>query len=127
MKYFVEVKQTKDKGRGVFAMKNFVKGETIEECPIIFIEKNQDINLQKTILGKYVYEWTPETGAIILGYGSIYNHSFKPNAIYKRDFKNNLLIYEAYENISEGEEISVNYNGDPDVQKPVDDFIPVVE
>ncbi len=127
MKYFVEVKQTNAKGRGVFAMKNFIKGEVIEECPIIFIEKNQDINLQKTILGKYVYEWTPDTGAIILGYGSIYNHSYNPNAIYTRDFKNNLLIYVAHKNIYEGEEITVNYNGEPDTKNPVDDFIPVKE
>lgn len=127
MEYFVEIKNTKQKGRGVFATKDFKKGEVIEECPIIYISKKEDVDIQKTILGRYIYEWHENDGAIILGYGSIYNHSYKPNAEYVRDFENKLLIYKAIKNITSGEEICVNYNGDPFDLKPVEDFKPINE
>lgn len=129
MKYFVEIGKTKDKGRGVFATKKFIAGEIIEECPVIFINENEEKYIQKTILGKYIYAWHDDKndGAIILGYGSIYNHSYSPNAEYVRDYKNNLLIYKAIENISVGDEITVNYNGETGNTNPVDDFTPVDE
>lgn len=128
MKYFVEIRDTKEKGRGVFALKNFQNGEVIERCPIIYISKKEEADIHKTILGRYVYAWkTDFDAAIILGYGSIYNHSYKPNAEYIRDFKNNELVYQALRTISINEEIVVNYNGDPNDLKPVDDFVPVNE
>lgn len=128
MKFFCEVKNTSDKGRGVFATKDFNQGDIIEHCPIIFINENEEPFIQKTILGKYIYEWSDKNnGAIILGYGSIYNHSYHPNAEYIRDFKNNILIYKAIKNISSGAEITVNYNGETENKNPVEDFIPVGE
>ncbi len=127
MKFNVEIRKTNDKGRGVFATKKFIAAEVIEECPIIFIDESDEINIQKTILGKYIYEWNKNDGAIILGYGSIYNHSYTPNAEYIRDFKNNKLIYKAIKNISIDEEITVNYNGETKNNNPVDDFTPVDE
>lgn len=128
MKYFIEVRNTKNKGRGVYATKSISKNQIIELCPIIFINEKEEKYIQKTILGKYIYEWSNKNnGAIILGYGSIYNHSYKPNAEYVRDFENNLLIYKAIKNISAGEEITVNYNGEIENRNPVEDFIPVDE
>jgi uncharacterized protein len=127
MKYFVEILNTAKKGRGVFATKEFKAGEIVEKCPIIYISKKEDADIQKTILGRYVYEWRSDTAAIILGYGSIYNHSYNPNAEYIRDFENKIMIYKAIKPISPGEEITINYNGDPLDLKPVDDFRPIKE
>lgn len=125
MKYFVEVKNTKHKGRGVFALKRFVKNEIIEKCPVIPLTSEEDVEIQKTILEKYIYEWYPDDDAVILGYGFIYNHSYKSNAVYIRDFKRNIMIYKALKKINKGEEITINYNGDPSDLRPVDDFIPI--
>ena len=57
--------------------------------------------------------------AISLGYGSIYNHSYEPNAKYEKDFLNNMLIFRAIKIINKGEEIVVNYNGDPNNKEKV--------
>ena len=48
--------------------------------------------------------------AIGLGFGSLYNHSYNPNAIYKKRMRENLLDFVAIKNIKKGEEITVNYN-----------------
>jgi SET domain-containing protein len=55
-----------------------------------------------------------------LGYGSIYNHSHSPNADWKQNFKTNSMVYRAIKPIKKGEEILVNYNGEPDDMTPID-------
>lgn len=49
----------------------------------------------------------------------MYNHSYNPSAQYIKDFKNNLIRFVAIKDIEEGEEIFVNYNGDPLNQEKV--------
>ncbi len=70
-------------------------------------------------MATYVFEWTKKTSAIALGYGSIYNHSFTPNARYY-DGRNQTKIFMAIRDIKAGEEITVNYNGDPKKKDKVD-------
>ena len=53
-----------------------------------------------------------------LGYGSLYNHSYQPNARYD-DGRGQTKIFMAIRDIALGEEIVVNYNGEPDDKTPV--------
>ena len=53
-----------------------------------------------------------------LGYGSLYNHSCEPNARYD-DEKGQSKVLKAIRNVAPGEEITVNYNGDPPDKTPV--------
>jgi SET domain-containing protein len=46
----------------------------------------------------------------------LFNHSYKPNALFKINFKKQTVDFYAHKNIKSGEEIFVNYNGDPDDQ-----------
>ncbi len=50
--------------------------------------------------------------ALALGYGSLYNHSFHPNARYD-DRGQQTKVFTSLRDIESGEEITVNYNGDP--------------
>jgi len=120
MKFDVEVRPTSDKGRGVFALRDFAVGEVIEECPVIVLNDQDYETASKTYLDSYFYEWDPpETGAVILGYGWIYNHSSTANAEYERDIAAQTMTYRAVKPILTGEEITVNYNGEPDNQTPI--------
>lgn len=115
------IKKTKNKGRGVFAAKNFSAGENIEECPAIVVCKKTCEKLNGTELDCYFYAWrNQDEGALLLGYGWLYNHSYKPNAVYIRNFKHKVMIYKAIKDIPAGEEICVNYNGSPDNKEPID-------
>ena len=79
----IEVKRIKGKGRGVFARRLIRKGELIEKVPmlVLSIEEYHD-GISKTSLANYCFAWGQGTVALALGYGSLYNHSYKPNARY---------------------------------------------
>jgi hypothetical protein len=123
MQKIIEVRRTKNKGRGVFALKDFAAGELVEKAPIINITPTERKQCEKTILNYYIYPWrSTRSGSIVLGYGSIYNHSFTPNADWKQNFKEEVMTYRALKPIKAGEEILVNYNGEPDDLTPIDWF-----
>jgi len=102
-------------GSGVFCARFITEGEVIEICPVIILPKKELPWIKDSVLYDYYFIWGKEDDclAIILGYGSIYNHSYKPNAEYFPDHENGTLSYYAYKDIPPGEEILVNYNGDP--------------
>lgn len=71
-------------GRGVFAARDFAAETIIEICPIIFIPVAQRPTVvNDTVLDDYCYEWDGAAG-LALGFGSLYNHSYEPNAYYRK-------------------------------------------
>ncbi|MBV8387683.1 MAG: SET domain-containing protein-lysine N-methyltransferase [Acidimicrobiia bacterium] len=98
-------------GRGVFAARAFEAGEVIEECPVLLVAADAVAELG---LSGYCFEWTDDECAIALGYGSLYNHSWQPNARYDHDHDAGVVTYTAVHPIEAGEEISINYSGEPD-------------
>ena len=65
-----------------------------------------------TGFGPYVFEWGEGKVALALGFGSLYNHSYRPNARYN-DVGPQTKAFQALRDIAPGEEITVNYNGEP--------------
>lgn len=102
------------KGRGVFAAKDFKKGEIIECTPLILIPPEQVRFVKHTILSHYIFALGARQCAIVLGYGSLYNHSYQPNAVYTYLVEEQCFEFEALMDITSGQEITVNYHGDPD-------------
>ena len=112
------VKRIKGKGRGVFARAAIRKGTVIEQVPVLVVPIKDFVGgLDNPTLRKYLYIWNKGTIAISLGYGSLYNHSYAPNADYEHAAQ--AMIYRAVRHIEPGEEITINYNGDPADQAPV--------
>jgi SET domain-containing protein len=110
-------------GRGVFALIDFKVGDIIEIAPVLNITVTERKRMEKTIFAYYMYPWrSTRSGALALGYGSIYNHSYEPNADWKQNFKTDSMVYKAVKPIKAGEEITVNYNGEVDDQTPIDWF-----
>lgn len=103
-------------GQGVFAAREIEAGEVIEVCPIILFPVSQLEYVRKTVLDDYYFDWGDkgEWYAFCLGYGSLYNHSYEPNAEYGMDFEAQTIDFYCIKNISAGEEIFINYNGDAD-------------
>ena len=119
----VLVKRSPGKGRGVFARRDIKKGELIERAPVLFIPAKSLVGgLENKALGSYYYYWDEKTLAVSLGYGSLYNHSYKPNARYRHEKR--CLVYTALRTIEKGEEILINYNWKPDDMSKVN-FIDV--
>jgi uncharacterized protein len=111
----VEIRAAGAKGRGVFARVPIRKGEVIERCPVIELDRDTGMFINGLVLGEYVYQWDGKDGesgvAVALGYGSLYNHSYTPNAVYEQREREKLLVIRALRDIPAGEEVQVNYNG----------------
>jgi SET domain-containing protein len=107
----IYVRKVRGMGRGVFAGKPFRKGETIEVCPVILLPRRQERKCVGEILEKYIFHW-PKDGhvaAIALGYGSMYNHSPKPNAKFAPRFGTGDVVFKAARAIEVGEQIFIDY------------------
>jgi hypothetical protein len=105
-------------GTGVFADQFYDVDDIIEQCPVLVVAPADAPRVASTTFGDYVYEW--EGGyALALGFGSLYNHSRSPSARYEMDYDVEEIHVIAMRPIEPGEEITINYNGDPDDQSPV--------
>lgn len=104
-------------GRGIFARVDINKNEIIESCPVIEIPKTDTSLLMESALINYFYFFgkNKEKTFLVLGFGSIYNHDKKPNAIYKESLINKTVDFIATKDIKKDEEILVNY--DPENNK----------
>ncbi|QDH23090.1 SET domain-containing protein [Saccharibacillus brassicae] len=112
--------------RGVFATRDIAKGELIHEAPVVAYENEDHEHIEKTILADYVFEYGANHTAILLGYGSLLNHSYTPNATYEISFDKHTFDFYAYTDIKAGEEVLINYNGEEDCTDPLwfmDDYV----
>ncbi|WP_078544917.1 SET domain-containing protein [Litchfieldia alkalitelluris] len=114
----IEIKSSKvsdgEFNRGVFATRDIAKGELIHEAPVIAYPNDEHEHIEKTLLADYAFEYGINHTALLLGYGMLFNHSYKPNAFYEISFEKHTFDYYAYKDIKAGEEIFINYNGDVD-------------
>ena len=121
-KVYIDKSRIPNAGRGVFARCDIKKGELIERCPIIKVSRHDTSNLSESILVTYFFYFgkDKEQLAVALGFGSIYNHSYQPNATYKIKQKEETIDFVAIKGIEKGDEITVNYNyGNPKDKTPM--------
>ena len=117
----IRVGDSVGKGRGVFATRNIASGETIEEAPVVIVPEEQVAHLDATVLGDYYFLWGEDEkqAAVLLGMCSLCNHSYQPNARFLLHPDRVSIQFVALREISDGEEITTNYNGDPDSRKAI--------
>ena len=98
-------------GRGVYARRDIKKGEIIETSPIIEAPQHDMSNLKESIFVTYFFYFgkNKQRLAIALGFGSIYNHSYKPNITYTIKPKEKLIEFIAQEDINKDTELTFNY------------------
>ncbi len=113
----VEVKRVPGKGRGVFARHRIPKGSLIERVPVILLPI-REMGRPETTLGRFCFLRSRSTVAVALGYGSLYNHSYSPNARYDEE-PGARMTFTALRAIRPGEEVTINYNGEPKDRAPV--------
>lgn len=114
----IKVKSSPVGGRGVFATKTLRRGESIESAPLLIVDRKDFKKIEGTELNNYWFEFCKNKRAFALGYGSMYNHSYEPNAAYDLT-TDGLIIITAIKPIKKGEEIFVNYNGNHADKTPV--------
>lgn len=115
------IKEVRGKGRGVFCNEEITKGTIIEFCPVIVLSSKDRPHLDKTFLYDYYFEWglDQKESALALGYGSLYNHNYEPNAEYETFFEEKMIVIRALRTIPAHEEITISYNQNPDDKRKV--------
>lgn len=108
------MKDTGKYGRGIFAARDIKKDELVEVSPVIVSPNEEWKYLKKTVLFYYCFHWGKKNTAIALGYGGLFNHSYTPNTGFDNNKKNKTIDFYALVDIKEGEELTINYNGEPD-------------
>lgn len=98
----LKVKKSSIGGYGVFSDQDILTGDVIEECHTLFT--GPILSLEN-----YLFNFGPNNCGLLFGFGCIYNHSDEPNATYKFDPKNKVMVFKARRFIKKGEEIFVSY------------------
>lgn len=110
----IAVRETGDpRGRGVFALRDFGKGECVEVCPVVPVATDHErlpVELRRRVFDWLAHAGGPEFCAIALGYGSLYNHANPATLRYLADGPRRCLLFVAARRISTGEELTINYN-----------------
>ncbi len=113
-KVYISNSKIPNAGRGVFAVRDIKKGEIIEKCPIIEVSKHDTSNLKESLLVTYFFYFGKKKDrlAVVLGFGSLYNHSYKPNATFNVKTAEKIVDFIALNNIKKDTEITFNYRHD---------------
>jgi SET domain-containing protein len=108
-------------GRGVFATRRIRAGALIDEAPVMVIPPEEIADLKKLGLRHYVFLWGEDerAAAVLFGPCSLCNHSYEPNASFDRRFDAGTVAFVALRGIAAGEEITINYHGDPSNRDPL--------
>ncbi len=113
--------ETTHKGRGVFTHKKIPPHTIIEIAPVIVMNAEERKLLDQTLLHDYIFEWGADRMqcCMALGWVPVYNHSAKSNCEYEMNFEDRTISIKTIQEIREGEEILINYNGDWNNKKDV--------
>lgn len=114
IKPYLHIKQSPDKGRGVFTKEVIAPNTLIEESPVIVMSKADRQLLEQTLLHNYIFEWgkRKDRCCMALGLVPMYNHSYISNCEYFMDFEEEIIQVKTVRQIKKGEELTINYNGD---------------
>lgn len=98
----------------MFTAQPIAVDDVIEICPVVVLPEDQRPLIDKTKLYDYYFLWSKpkHSIAIVLGYGSIYNHSVQPNAEMEANTNHLTMTIKCIRPITPGEEIFINYEGD---------------
>ncbi|MFY8127772.1 MAG: SET domain-containing protein [Chitinophagaceae bacterium] len=117
----ITVAPSKNRGKGVFATEKIKANTIIEISPVLVFTETESREAEKTLLYNYLFEWGDDVKkrALGLGYISIYNHSYKANCLYEMDFEHDTITIQTIKDINVGDELFINYNADPNDEKPI--------
>jgi hypothetical protein len=100
------------KGRGLRAARAIAAGEVLSADPVVVLEEKDPANRRGGRLRHYVFDWPDPRApgvALALGPSSLANHSDRPNAEFRPDIGNGVVVLRARRAIAAGREITVSY------------------
>lgn len=119
----IYIHRTEEKGNGVYTRQALPKETIVEVSPVIVMTADERTLLDQTLLHDYIFEWGADGEEMMCcmaqGYISVYNHSPASNCEYFMDYQEKTIMVMTMRDIATDEELTVNYNGNWDNNKPV--------
>lgn len=117
----LKVAKTKLMGRGVFASAPIAAATLIEIAPVIVMSAADRLQLDKTLLHDYIFEWGHDRKkcGMALGMVPLYNHAYDANCDYEMDFYRQTITVKTLRAVGKGEELKFNYNDEQNKNAPV--------
>ena len=118
---YLYIKKTATKGRGVFTLEDIPEGTLIEIAPVLVLPTADRKKIDDSFLYNYYFLWHEGHThyAIAFGYASLYNHDYDANCIYETYYEEEEIHIITNRAIKAGEELTINYNGEPDCKDKV--------
>jgi len=104
-----------DRGRSVFAGRDFRAGEVMETAPVIVLEIADTGRLRQTRLRTYDFDWqvlakTADLSTpIAAGYGGMYNHADPASLCHRAGPAAMTPVFTAAHDIDRDQELTINY------------------
>jgi len=114
-----------NKGRGIFAKKDILKGRIIDVAHVVLIPNNDYKQIDKTLLSNYCFEWKnpkyklENKMVLAMTICQFMNHSYSPNVRYEYNYRNDTIKFKTIKNIKKDEELTMNYGGMATSNDPV--------
>jgi uncharacterized protein len=107
----VEIKESPVHGKGVFATRNILKGETLAVSHVTLLHHNEEL---PELIATLEFPWNEEYYALCLSdVGSFFNHDQDFSAYVAHQDKEGLTqTFKAARDIAHGEEVTIFYNDD---------------
>lgn len=119
------VKVTEQFGRGLYTVTEITKGAVLMKCELIVLEGWDSRLIQtESELGNYLFKYDNEKDCLVLGEGSLFNHSPEPNCGYMLEMVNGrkLMTFYALRHIQPEEQLFIDYTAD-DKTVNVEDYL----
>lgn len=99
---------------GLFAAQDIAPRTVLHEAPCIVVSKLEyEEHCKHTIFEEYLFNAPDGSRMLALGYGSLFNHSKKPNVDYKLSTSNQTITYSTgHQHIKIGDELCIYYGSD---------------
>lgn len=108
---------TPEFGRGLYASKIILPGETIMVCELLVLSAEDTPKVNQTELQFYTFKYTETQDCLCLGLGEIFNHSDTANVTYRliEADGRKMMLFEATTFITSGAQLFINYAADTSV------------
>ncbi len=109
----INIKVTPEMGRGVYASKNLMSGDSIV-CDILLLSPEDTKKVNETDLQFYTFRVNDLQDCLVLGIGELFNHTDKANVDYSlQEIDGRMqMVFKVNRFIPKDEQLFINYAAD---------------
>lgn len=106
----VELRDSGDKGRGLFAARDLARGDVLEVAPCLAVSgENYSSHAKLTVLSEYLFQCKSGNLLMPLGIGGLFNHCERPNVDYRINEPRKIISFTVARQVTKGEELLICY------------------